>query len=162
MATSTDVNLPKEATPIFPDRCIACGAASPASSYRASTRAIGWWTLAFWSSGRRHSVDVPACDGCKTQLRKQRWFNLALYGAAIVPAVFAARWYMGDYDGPFKRWIILGIVLVVLLPVLIWDVLFPQPFDMTAFSKTVDYEFRDPEYAAEFAAMNPGSKIEKK
>lgn len=58
------------------------------------------------------------------------------------------------YQGPFKRWLALGIVLVCLLPVFVWEVLFPRPFDTTAHSDVADYAFRDPDHAVEFAALN--------
>ena len=32
--------------------------------------------------------------------------------------------------------------------------IFPTPIDLTAFSESVDYEFRNADYAAEFASLN--------
>jgi hypothetical protein len=160
MPVSTDVKLPKARPPVFPDRCVACGAESPSSTYRAGTNAIGWWTWVFWTFGRRFTVDVPACEPCCGQMRRQRWLQLAVNAVVIAAGVVLAGSLLQWYQGPFKRWLMLGVVLVCLLPVFLWEMFFPRPFDMTAFSDTVDYEFRDPDYAAEFAALNPPSAEE--
>lgn len=154
MSFSTDVKLPKAHSPVFPDQCVACGVESPASTYRAGTNAIGWWTWVFWAFGRRHTVEVPACVPCRGRMVRQRWLRLAVNFGVIAAGVVVAGSLLQRYQGPFKRWLMLGVVLVCLLPVLLWQTLFPCPFDMTAYSDTVDYQFRDPDYAAEFAVLN--------
>jgi len=154
MPLSTDVKLPKSHPPVFPDRCVVCGANHPDATYRAGTNAIGWWTLAFWSFGQRFTVEVPACEPCCGRMRRQRWVQLAVNAAVAVAGVAVAMSLLQWYRGPFKRWLVLGIALVCLLPVILWETFFPRPFDMTAFSDTMDYEFRDSAYAEEFAALN--------
>jgi hypothetical protein len=151
---STVVNLPKAQKPVFPNRCVACGAHEPAATYRAGTNAIGWWTLAVWSFGARFTVEVPACEPCRARMRRQRWVQLAVNLAVIAAGFGVAGALLRWYEGPLKRWLMLGIVLVCLLPVMLWEELFPRPFDMTAYSGTVDYEFRDTDYATDFAALN--------
>jgi hypothetical protein len=133
---------------------VACGSNSPGATYRAGTNAIGWWTLAFWSFSRWFTVEIPACESCRARMRCQRRVQLAVNAAVIAAGVVVAGSLLQSYYGPFKRWLILCIVFVCLLPVILWKTFFPQPFDMTAYSATVDYEFRDPDYAAEFAALN--------
>jgi hypothetical protein len=154
MSVSTDINLPKGHLPVFPDRCVACGADHPLGVYRTSTNAIGWWTLAFWSFGRRFTVEVPACEPCRNRMRRQRWVQFTVDAIVIVIGVSAAMSLLQSYHGPFKKWLILGIALLCLLPVVLWETFFPRPFDMTAFTDTVDYEFRDAAYAQEFALLN--------
>ncbi|MCE9561291.1 MAG: hypothetical protein K8U57_04485 [Planctomycetes bacterium] len=154
MPVSTDVKLPKSHPPIFPDRCVACRAKSPGSIYRAGTNAIGWWTWVFMAFGRRHTVEVPACKPCRGQMGRQRWLQLSVNVVVIAVGVVLAGSLLEWYQGPFKRWLTLGVVLVCLLPVFLWEIFFPRPFDMTAFSDEVDYEFRDADYAAEFATLN--------
>lgn len=154
MPVSTDVRLSKFHPPVFQDRCVACGAGSPGATYRAGTSAIGWGTWALGTLGRRHTVEVPACVPCRGRMRRQRWLQLAVNAAVIVVGVAVAGSLLQWYQGPFKRWLVMGVVLGCLLPLLVWETFFPRPFDMTAFSDTVDYEFRDPDYAIEFAALN--------
>jgi hypothetical protein len=151
---STDINLPKSVRPAFPDRCTACGVEHPGGFYRAVTHAIGWWTLAFWSFGPRFSIDVPACQPCCGRMRRQRWIRLAVNTAFILIGVGIGFSLFRGYRGPLKKWLILPVALVCLLPVMVWETLFPRPIDLTAYSTTVDYEFRDMVYAQEFAALN--------
>ena len=154
MPVSTDVNLPKSLAPVFPNRCVACGADQPESTYRTGTSAIGWWTLAFWSFGPRFTAEVPACTTCRVRMRNLRWLQLAVNIVFAFAGVGAAFYLLQWYQGPFKRWLVLGIALIALMPVILWETFFPRPFAMTAYAKTVDYEFRDGDYAYEFAALN--------
>ena len=154
MPISTDVNLPKSHPPVFPDRCVACRADRPGATYRAGTNAIGWWTLSLLSFGRRFTVEVPACASCRGRMRRQRWLQLAVNAIVIAAGVAVAGSLLQWYQGPFKRWLMLAIVVVCLLPVILWETFFPRPFDMTASSNNVDYEFSDSAYAEEFAALN--------
>ena len=48
----------------------------------------------------------------------------------------------------------MGLGLVCLAPYLLFRVFFPHSFDVTAYSASVDYEFRDEELASEFAMLN--------
>jgi hypothetical protein len=151
---STDVNLPKSVLPTFPDRCVACGVEHPEDSYRVGTNAIGWWTLASWSFGQRFSVEVPSCGPCRAGMQRQRWARLAVNMACAIVGVGVGFSVLRWYAGPLKKWLVMAVALVCLLPVVLWETLFPRPLDMTAFSETVDYEFRDATYAQEFAKLN--------
>src|SRR5687768_11670235 len=115
MPVSTDITLPKSHTPVFPDRCVACGVDAPGGNYRAGTHAIGWWTLAFWSFGPRFTVEVPACETCRRRMRRQRWLQLAVNAVFILAGVSVAFYLLQWYRGPFKRWLALGIGLACLL-----------------------------------------------
>jgi hypothetical protein len=159
MPLSNDVNLPKTRRPVFPDRCVACGAAGPGDTIRVGTNAIGWWTLAFWVPGRRFAVDVPACPPCARHLRRQRLLRLVVGGAVAVAGAVVAVALLQWYRGPMRRWLAMGITLVCMLPYILWETFSPPPFGLTAFAETVDYEFRDAGYAAEFAALN-GAAVE--
>lgn len=154
MPMSTDITLPRAAKPVFPDRCVACGLLGPDSRIRVVTYAIGWWTIVFWVSGRKFWAEVPACKGCRLRMVRQRWLRRFMEWPLILLAVVAAFHFLDGYQGPFKRWLVMGIVLVSLLPWLLWEIAAPPPIDLTASSTTVQYEFRDEEYAAEFLALN--------
>ena len=154
MPLSTDVNLPKSHAPVFPDRCVACGVGSPDDSIRVATRAIGWWTVAFWHPGRRFTAQVPACTPCRRRMQRQKWLRLGIGGLFGAVGVGVAVWLLHGQRVPFRQWLALGIALACMLPYLLWEVCFPRPIDLTAYSETVDYEFRDAGYAEEFAALN--------
>jgi hypothetical protein len=57
-------------------------------------------------------------------------------------------------SGWAKRGVIALIVAMSTLPLILWNVFRPPPFDVTAFVESVDYDFRDSLYATEFAKLN--------
>lgn len=99
-------------------------------------------------------MEVPACELCRRPLRRQWWLCRLLDVAVIAIGLAAAGSLLQGYKGPLKRWLVIGIVLVFLMPLALWETFFPPPFDITVCSDTVDYEFRDPDCAVEFAALN--------
>jgi hypothetical protein len=158
MPLSTDINLPKNQTPVFPDRCVACGSGGPQDSIRIGTNAIGWWTLAFWASGKHFSVVAPACSGCRVEMQRQRRLRLVVSIVFGIIGVGVALMLLRGFGHPTRKWIALGIALACMLPYFIWEIISPRPVDLTAYHETVDYEFRDATYAAEFASLNKSQK----
>ncbi len=55
---------------------------------------------------------------------------------------------------PVRKWVAVAMMIVCVSPWFIWELLFPPSIDITAYSKSVDYEFKDPEYADEFVELN--------
>jgi hypothetical protein len=51
-------------------------------------------------------------------------------------------------------WIAVLLVFPFLLPYVLWELLSPRPFQLHARKYTVEYCFRDAEYAQEFAVLN--------
>jgi hypothetical protein len=154
MALSADVNLPRTHAAVFPDRCVDCGVPDPGCTVRVGTNAIGWWTIVFWHPGGRFSVDVPACEICRARMIRNRWIRRCVCVIFVIIGVGVAASLLGPLRGPIKRWAAMGIALACMLPWFAWEIVFPPPFDLTAYSDTVDYEFRDQEYAAEFTDIN--------
>src|SRR5262245_2829794 len=112
------VNLPKSHAAVFPARCIRCGATEPASTWQVGTRAIGWWTILFQSSGPRYSVDVPACQTCGRQLRRRVLARLFLEWVLIFVGVGLAMWALGWQPAGWRKWAVLGLGLLAVLPLL--------------------------------------------
>lgn len=155
-AMVSTVRLPKTKAPDFPKLCVACNAVAPRASVRMFTSAIGWWTALF-AFGAIHRVDIPACQVCARRLWWTRLFRFLVTVLCISVGVGIA-----DHLTRGMRWrklICLGGALLALLPWLVWQAIFPAAVDMTAYEKTIDYEFRDRDYAEEFAALN-GGKVE--
>ena len=48
----------------------------------------------------------------------------------------------------------MGLSLVCLAPYILWEIFFPPAIDITAYSESIDYEFRDSDYAFDFAELN--------
>lgn len=154
MPLSTDIRLPKSQVAKFPDKCVVCGQEHPDATVKVSTRAIGWWTWLFWLPGRKFSVEVPACSWCGGRLRRQHLFRWLLTVALIFTAIVLIAPNFEGITRPLRKWLILGAVIVCLSPWFVLQMVFPPPIDLTAYTDSVEYEFRDPEYAAEFAALN--------
>ena len=72
----------------------------------------------------------------------------------VVAGVVLAFWLLASYKGFGRKWLAAAITLIFCTPYFLWEVFWPRPADITAYSDTVDYEFRDPDYAAEFAELN--------
>lgn len=75
--------------------------------------------------------------------------------AAVVAVLFMIPWTIGR---AWRRWVVLGVFFgVCVLYGLVRLFCFkPPPFDITVSQATVDYEFRNEDYAEAFAALNDG------
>jgi hypothetical protein len=154
---SYDIKLPLGMVPTFPDSCINCGCEAPGAFLEYDTNAIGWWTIVFISFGKKHRILVPACSSCKRQLRRNRLLRLSLALVLLGIGSLLAIHLLHNYHGPFKTHIAILIALPFLAPYIAWELKYPPPFDLTAYSETIDYEFRDAGYASEFAMLNDAS-----
>ena len=153
MPFNTDVNLPKSYTPLFPDRCVICGKESPGDTYRVTTRAIGSGA-AMTTAGPKFSVEAPACRGCRDQMRRRVWRRIAENVVFLLIGLGVGVRVISGSHTAFANVILFAICLLCLVPLVAWRTFHPLPFDITAFSDTVDYEFRDRAYAEEFAELN--------
>ena len=155
MPLSTDVNLPKKHKAKFPDRCVVCGAESPGSSVRLITHSVGWWTVVTLFFGMPFSVKAPACSGCGWMLQGKRLASLLI----TILLFWVSLQYLWPYlkdEVPLsvRKWVSVGLGLVCVGPYFVYELFFPHPFNLTAHGDNVDYEFRDPEMAYEFAELN--------
>lgn len=155
MPLSTDVNLPKKHKACFPNRCVVCGCSAPNSTVRLITGAIGWWTWLLWVFGKPFTVNAPACISCGWRLYLERFVNLLITVGLIVISIHYLWPLISDqFPRAVRKWIMMGLSLLCLAPQLIYKVFFPSPFEITAYSNSVDYEFRDEDMAYEFAELN--------
>jgi hypothetical protein len=156
MPIGTDVRLPKAYPALFPDRCIACGRDHPDALYRVRANASAL-TLAYWGLGSRLTVEAPVCERCRKRTRRRRWALVVVY--ALLLSVGILLWLVLTHGskGPGRTWIGLGIILLCLLPGFVWEFFRPTALEITANPDTVDYQFRDPDYAIDFYLLNePG------
>ena len=155
MPLSTDVELPIDAEARWPDRCVACGVSRPGETWSLSARATKWVGLfLWWLPGTKVTTQVPACRQCRTSMRTQRWARTLVVWLVIAAAVWGGMWYLETYEGPFKKWIVMALALVCVLPIVAWEVFFPPATNLTVDKDVVQYEFASAEYATEFAALN--------
>jgi hypothetical protein len=153
MPLSHDVTLPRSQPPVFPHLCVSC-LKPPETLLAVSTRSIGWWTLAFLTSGRRIQYDVPVCHSCLRRIRHERRLRFWANAAFILAGVLVAVLLLGRYHGPFRKHLACAIVLVCCLPLIFWETFRPPAIDLTVGPNSIDYEFRNKQYAEAFAASN--------
>lgn len=155
MAESISVNVPRAHAARFPNRCVACGAPDPDSHIRIVTGTLGWWTWVAWWWGMPFKAKAPACAGCSWRQLFLRLLSLVVTIATVVVA-FWWIWPLFKEAVPagLRRWAMMGLAIVCLLPQILFEVFFARPFDVTAYSESVDYEFTSSDYAIEFALWN--------
>jgi hypothetical protein len=141
--------------PHFPDRCVACGVKEPGASFVFDTTVFAVWMSLFGSRGRVHMAIVPVCPACLGPV-KRRWRlrYLAFFAVATVPLVVAGLVWLGLARPPIGRGAMIGIVVASLGLFSLWSYLNPLPFDLDVEHFTVEYYFRDPDFAQEFAELN--------
>lgn len=155
MPLSTDVNLPRDHKAIFPNRCVHCGEDNEGKTIRLWTHTIGWWTWVLFAFGRGFKVDVPACAGCAWRIRLYRMGGLAIaMGITLIFLFFIWPQFREVFGRGYRNYVAMGMILICLTPYFVWEIVFPPAIDITAYSKNVDYEFRDEDYAYEFAELN--------
>lgn len=151
MPISTDVSLPRSYEPKFPERCVRCGDDPMGRTVRLRSPILEWWTLLIWFA-RGHVVQAPACYECGRRIRWQRRGGLLLTMVVAV-LVLAFVWpFFDDFVArAIRKWLAMGLILVCLVPYFVWETFFPPAIDITAYPERVSYEFRDHEYARDFA-----------
>lgn len=155
MATSMDINLPRSHVPRFPDRCVVCGCTSPQSHVRLMTDTVDSWKWLLWWWCKPIIVKAPSCSGCAWKLHALRSVSL---GVTLATAG-AVCWFLWPHlkdivPRRIRTWVMLAIVFACLLPQTIFQMFFAMPFDVTAFTDSVDYEFTSEDYAFEFMKLN--------
>src|SRR5687768_18528339 len=130
MPLSTDVNLPRNTEPKWPDRCVCCGQPGPGGSVRVWAASIGWSTFVLWHFGALYSVRAPACPSCGRRLRTMRIAKFMLTWVLAFAGVTVAMWVLGSYQGPMRKWLAMLIALACLSPFFLWEAFFPPAFDI--------------------------------
>jgi hypothetical protein len=155
MPLSTDINLPKNHVPRFPDECVLCRCASPDSSVRMVTGSIGWWSWLLWTFGKPHILQAPACRRCKWLIHLQRFFSLFVMLFFVWIAFWVIWPHFEDHVSKgLRKFAMMGLGVLCVAPQVIFEMFHPRQFDITAFADSVDYEFRDLGAAIEFANAN--------
>ena len=88
MPLATEIKLPRNQKPIFPDRCVVSGVSSPDETLQFKVDSLTWSsTHAAGKKGAISVIDVPVKSAFKWKLRRQRMARFALHGAFVVVAV---------------------------------------------------------------------------
>jgi hypothetical protein len=152
-----DVKLPKASAPKFPPICVGCGAA-PTNHHRIKRDAVGWWSLvrfgSLYGAATGRTIDVPTCAACAQKLKRESRKKTVLEWVFILTGVAISIWLLGDIGGIKGRLAMLGILVVVCLPYVIWRELFPAAVDITVTEGLMTFHFADEAYAQQFANEN--------
>ena len=155
MPLSTDVKLPRDHAARFPTKCVECGEDPATSTVRLWTHTLGWWSWVLAAFGSGVTVTAPACVECGWRIRIQRIGGVLVTAIIALAFLFLIWPYVEDLVArPIRKWVALGLCLICLAPYIAWEIFFPPSFEITAYAKSIDYEFRDEEYAMEFAELN--------
>lgn len=166
MAFSTDVRMPRAAVPVFPDACCACGREKPGDLVAYKGRRVAWAELFLpwlWFFGKRVTVEVPVCAGCRPRVVSGRFWRTILLLAVVVFAVWLAYPWVKSFGLGRSATKIVGALAVLGITLPFWILLGvkPPPFDLTVGDDHVDYEFSSATYARRFAEANPGAVLER-
>ena len=82
--------------------------------------------------------------------------NVVVFAAAVCLAVHLHSRYFVTLPRLIRKLIFGAVAIVALLPFGFWNLLRPPAFAITIDGDHLIYEFRDSEYAIEFAALNDG------
>jgi len=147
--------LPKDCRPIFPDRCVVCLNEKPGATSRVVAKGPARSPVRGW-----FSVEVPACPKCGSRLRWQAtWrFLRTILGAGVAMGGAAVLFYALGFRNAALGGISFGVLAVAVIVLVGWEVFHPPEFKIDVGLVNVDYEFRDREYAHEFAELN-GAKF---
>ena len=152
MPLAATVSLPREFRVQFPRRCIVCGASHPITTARLVAR-DGMKGAALWAGW--FAVDVPCCGHCRLALHAIRLGRSAL---TLLIAAGALAFGIAVLQHVLPGWvtglIVLGICGIAFFAQAAWSILRPPPFSIDPHDRYVDYEFRDPALAEEFARIN--------
>ena len=153
MPRSTDISLPADHDPRWPDRCIACGTPGPEkqityASFFAGVRAL------LGPVGGFRTAHPPACRRCKPRLRLFQLARWALTGAMVIVSIIVAVAVLNSAGAGTGRYAIVGVALLALFPYLLLRVAFPPVFDLTPYARRTVYEFKDRDYALDFQMKN--------
>jgi hypothetical protein len=160
MDSVRSIKLPRDHVPIFPDRCVGCGRGS-LTKRKVKTHTVGVLSVATFHQGDRFTIAIPCCRACSMRMRSRMATGIVFF----VPLAMVFGWlalivshqyHLGSWA---KRGVIALFLAVSTLPLILWHIFLPPPFDVTAFVESVDYDFRDLSYAVEFAKLNAGQLI---
>lgn len=100
-------------------------------------------------------MSAPACKWCRWLLQQRRASSWLLFFMLVGIGIWFVLPLIDQID---PRWLrkltFFGMLVVCAIPTILTEIFIPQSFDISVFEDSVDYEFRDPEYAYEFAELN--------
>lgn len=152
MPETVTITLDRDAAPVFPARCICCGAERPGSTLHIGDR------RGLWRRAARHGygpVEAPACWDCRVKALGQRRTRRVLWvlGCAAVVLVFFFV-IPRTWSRAYRKVAGLGAAVVLLGPLAAVEIRRPRALVMEIRGRKVEYEFADARYAGDFRGLN--------
>ncbi len=156
MANSFVVEISKSENVVFPKICIYCENLNPDDFLKVTTHTIGLHSFLL-KFGNFFSANVPICKFCKHKFRFPKWGRFIAGIILMSIGMFLSIYMFGEISAWYKKWIFAGVILITLIPLFIWQLVFPAYFELTAYKDSIVYEFKSENYALEF--VNKNNKI---
>ena len=162
-----NVSLPRDVEVEYPDRCVACGCASPTETIKVSDVTRWGYLFLFPLLARKVVARAPACAQCRKAFRWSVELREVLVVVSVVGLMALVAFVSESFDilksvqESIPKWIGKRILLVlaVVLGAPLWYLLcgrYTAPFGISVNSETVAYEFLDAAYACDFEELNQG------
>ena len=87
-------------------------------------------------------------------MQRQRRLRSFVETGLVLAGVLLGFWLFREWTGLARRVAIVGLGLVVALPYLVWDTVFPPAIDIIVTDNYVTYVFDDEAYARLFQSEN--------
>lgn len=156
MSLSTEVTLPKNHPPKFPNKCIVCHCAPDSTvkiAHNSQNPILTFFLPIIWLFGWSR-IEIPICRKCKPRYRIQRWGREIACVVLIIIAIWCIMPLLKDWPRLTRKIVGGVLVLLAISPYIFAEVFWPRIFETTARKDSVDYEFASADYAAEFHALN--------
>ena len=156
MLLSTDVSLPNDVQPEFPDCCVVCSCKSDSYAelyvHSRSSFLVLLLPVLMFSGWSR--IKVPVCKRCRHRFFLQRWGRSLVAWATIAVVIWGVSLLIPHWEATDKAMVILGAGMMVALQYVLLEGLLPRKFDLSASSTKTTYEFKSSSAAFEFYLVN--------
>ena len=156
MKSSIEVTLPKNHLPVFPDECVDCQCQTNSRSRisQNSVNPLFMFLLPIVLLFGWSKVSFPLCRNCRKKFFAQRWGRFAVYMILIATGLAILNPYISELTWLSRRFSLLVLLGLTLLPLIILEMIWPKIFSTTATRKTVEYQFASCDYALKFSRLN--------
>jgi len=156
MAEATEVTLPRDLVPVFPDACVVCEEPPDSTTKicQNSSDALASFVMPIVALFGWSRVEFPICSGCKTRFYFQRWGRMTICFSIVAATIVLAYPYFEDWDSFTRKLVVAGIAMLALIPYIIFEIFVPPSFTTTARKTTTVYEFSSYDIGYEFYELN--------
>lgn len=154
---SETVILQRDLEPIFPDSCVVCQGKGNVERVSVKGEAVGGYGYVKWILGKSGRCEVPAHSGCAKKLRRRSfWRNVGvLIFFTSLPIVWLAMRVNGiQMPFEFNKLNLCIAAVIFALPIFMVEELCPAAFEFREGENIVTFDFKDADYAEEFAKLN--------